>query len=90
MTIAFPLKYELQRAYKRLRSRLWLKKLPQPSRKQRKKPCVQLVKKPPKLNEKTKRENRGKSKALINEKPLKLNKETRKKTDYLMFCLLLV
>ncbi len=39
--------------------------------------CVQLVKKPPKLNEKTRKENKDS----INEKPPKLNKETRKKTD---------
>ena len=43
---------------------------------------IQLVKKPPKLNEKRGR-NTGDS---INEKPLKLDKETRRKTDHLLFC----
>ena len=40
---------------------------------------VQLVKKSPKLDEKTRR----KTGDLIDEKPPKLNEETRKKTDYL-------
>ncbi len=43
--------------------------------------CVQLVKKPPKLNEKTRRKNWGEIKNLIDEKPPKLDEEMRKKTD---------
>ena len=42
------------------------KKPLKPSGKLRRKACVQLVKKPPKLDEKTRRENRGESRALIN------------------------
>ena len=38
-----------------------------------------MIKKPPKLDEKTRRKTRS----LIDEKPPKLNKETRRKTDHL-------
>ncbi len=38
------------------------------------------MKKPPKLNDKTKR----KTESMIDEKPPKLNKETRRKTDHLL------
>ena len=37
---------------------IW-KKLPKPGKKLRRKSCIQLLKKTPKLNEKTWRENRG-------------------------------
>ncbi len=40
---------------------------------------VQLVKKPPKLNEKTRRITGGS----IDKKPSKLDEETRRKTDHL-------
>ncbi len=45
---------------------------------------VQLVKKPPKLNEKTRR----KTGSSIDEKPPKLHEEMKKKTDYLYVALL--
>ena len=46
---------------------------------------IQLVKKSPKLNEKTRKKIRGS----IDEKLPKLDEETRKKTDYLMLYTLL-
>ncbi len=42
---------------------------------------IRLVKKPPKLDEKTSRKNREKIENLINEKPPKLDEEKRRKTD---------
>ncbi len=51
--------------------------------------CIQLVKKPPKLDEKTRRENRAGIKNLIDEKPLKLDEEMRRKTDHSMLYILL-
>ena len=65
ITIAFFFKYELQQV-----CNVWdhsfvnKKKSPKPSRKLRKKSCIQLVKKPLKFNKKTKK----KTKDLIDEK----------------------
>ena len=44
--------------------------------------CIQLIKKPLKLNEKTKK----KTEDSINKKPPKFNKRIEIKTDYLLFC----
>ena len=57
------------------------KKLSKPSKKLRRNPYIQLVKKSLKLNEKTKKKI-GDS---INKKPPKLNEKTRKKTNHLYF-----
>ncbi len=59
----------------------WWRKPPNPSGRLRRKLCVQLVKKPPQLDEKTRKENRGEIKNLIDEKPPKLDEEMRRKTD---------
>ena len=58
------------------------KKLFKPNVKLRNKSYIQWMKKPSKLDEKTKR----KTKSSIDKKSLKLNKKTRKKTDHLIFC----